>query len=63
MSNLSIEQQFLTTNPDYKGCVVDFKYNMFTGANQSVIYDTEGNRLAMVQQVGFNDFRVYPTAD
>jgi hypothetical protein len=64
MPDLSIEQQFLTTNPEYKGCVLsEFKRNMFTGGNQCVVYDVEGNRLAIVQQNGYCVFEVYPAAD
>lgn len=62
--NLTTEQQFFYTHPEYKGSVItEFKRNMFTGSEQAVVYDIQGNRLAIVAQCGYNKFNIYPTKD
>ena len=62
--NLTTEQQFLYTHPEFTGCVItEFKRNMFSGSEQAVVYDTQGNRLAIVAQRGYNHFDIYPTKD
>lgn len=61
---ISLEQFFFTEHPQYQGGVItEFKRNMFTGSNQAVLYDTQGNRLAIVQQHTYNTFHVFPTTD
>jgi hypothetical protein len=62
--NLTTEQQFFYAHPEFKGSVItEFKRNMFTGSEQAVVYDTQGNRLAIVSQSGYNKFNIYPTKD
>jgi hypothetical protein len=64
MDSPTIEQLFLTAHPEFRGAVVTaFERNMFTGSKQAVVFDVEGNRLAIVQQRTFNTFDVYPTID
>lgn len=64
MSEPTTEQQFLTCHPEYKGSVLTpFKRNMFTGSEQSVVFDITGNRLAIVQQRGYHQFEIYPTVE
>ena len=61
---LTTEEQFFYSHPEFKGAVVtEFKRNQFTGSQQAVVFDTQGNRLAIVAQRAYNMFDVYPTKD
>jgi hypothetical protein len=63
-SQATLEQYFFTEHPQYQGSVItDFTRNMFTGSKQAVLYDTQGDRLAIVQQHTYNTFHVFPTKD
>lgn len=60
----TLEQYFFAEHQQYQGGVItEFKRNMFTGSKQAVLFDTQGNRLAIVQQHTYNTFHVFPTKD
>lgn len=60
----TLEQFFFIEHPQYQGAVItEFTRNMFSGSKQAVLFDTQGTRLAIVQQHTYNTFHVFPTKD